>query len=337
MGFLSNGYEVIVQPAILVVTAIVALVFMVRGFHRTTEVVDDLEIKRTRFNRSALKSVGITLAVGVLTYLAIVVVPFGHRGVIWSAAGGVNDAERQPGISFVVPILQAPVVTDVREQRITTVDSEGKANAVVQSSELLQVWIKSTLIYNVDSSHASNVIDEIGSDYPMWMETIFRDVIREVAGDHDAPDFGTDIDVIAREMEQAIQARVAPRFNIVSVNIEDAIFEEPFLTAVRDEEVAEREADEQENLVRAREAEKRQRVIAAEAAAEEARLFGVGERDRIAQIAEALEFTSEEYLRWLLLNQWNGQLPNTLLGEGGDLGIILNQDSAPAPTPSEGE
>jgi hypothetical protein len=50
--------------------------------------------------------------------------------------------------------------------------------------------------------------------------------------------------------------------------------------------------------------------------------MGQGEGSAIIFVAEALGFTPEEYLLWLRLGAWNGQLPATVLSEGGD--VILD-------------
>lgn len=318
------GYEVIVQPAILALTLLSALVVILRGFYRVPETIEDIEVQRTRFDSSKLKRAGVITVTGVLFILSVVVVPFGHRAVIWSAIGGVTDAERSPGLSFVVPIFQAPVITNVQEQRITTIDEEGKANAFVQSKELLEITIRATLIYRVTPTEASAVIDEIGADYDLWVESIFRDAIREVSGNHDAPDFAGKINLLGDEMSALIATQLEPRFNVITVNIEDAVLPPEFVLAVLAEENAEREADKQENLERAELANKNIRITAAEAAAEEARLEGLGERQRIEEIASSLGFTTAEYLQWLLYQRWDGKLPETLIGSAGQFDVLLN-------------
>ena len=105
----------------------------------------------------ALRIVAGLAALGVI-YSSLVITPFGQRGVIWSV-GGVSYEERQPGLSFVVPFVQRAYFVDVREQRYVTLNSEGKANAFVQSKDLQEITVRASLVYSITPSESAEIFD----------------------------------------------------------------------------------------------------------------------------------------------------------------------------------
>jgi regulator of protease activity HflC (stomatin/prohibitin superfamily) len=94
---------------------------------------------------------------------------------------------------------------------------------------------------------------------------------------------------------------------VTSVQIEDAVFDGDFIQSVKEKVIADQEVEEQRKLIEARRAEKEQITLQAEA-----------ERARAA----ALGLSPQEYLEWLWLQRWDGQLPQTLLSDAAE--IILN-------------
>ena len=248
------------------------------------------------------------LLVGGLVYLSLVITPFGHRAVIWST-GGVSYEERQPGLSFIAPLFQHAYMVDVRQQRYVTINPEGKANAYVQSSDLQEITVRASLVYSITPDQAAEIYDKVGNEYEKRIvEPIFFAAIKKAGGQRVALAFAEELGSISDDIGAIVNPQLAERgIQVLSVALEDAVFDPAFITAVKEKVIADQEAAEQQKLVAAEKAKKDQ--VELQAAAQLLRM-------------RALGLTPDQYLDLLWLEKWNGSLPITLLGEAAD--IILN-------------
>jgi len=236
----------------------------------------------------------------------IVRTPYGHRAVIWP-----DNAieERQPGFSFVLRPIQSVYFVDVREQRYVTVDAEGKANAFVQSSDLQEITVRASLVYAIFPDQAAEIYDKVGLEYEKRIiEPIFFDAVKEAGGQRVALAFAEELSAIADDIETIVTPQLTQRgIQVLSVALEDAVFDPLFITSVKEKVIADQEAEEQRKLVEAERARAQQ--VELQAGAERAR-------------ATALGLSPAEYLEWLYLQKWDGALPKTLLGDAAS--VILS-------------
>ena len=190
------------------------------------------------------------LAILGLAYCSLVITPFGHRSVIWSV-GGVSYDEREPGLSLVFPFVQRYHKVDVREQRLVTVNAEGKANAVVHSSDLQEIFVRASLIWNIAPGSAAEVMDGIGGvDQVLAVITpIFYDAIKEVGGGVAALGFAGDLGHIAADVEAIVEPQLKARgIEVRAVALEDAVFDGEFMQSVKNKVIALEREKETETL-----------------------------------------------------------------------------------------
>lgn len=276
----------------------------------------------------AIRIVGVLVGLGLI-YSSLVITPFGHRSVIWSV-GGVSYEERESGLSFIFPLVQRSHQVDIREQRYVTIFPEGhpkagEANAFVQSSDLQEISVRASLVYRVRPDRAAEVFDEIGPEYTERVVVpLLYDAIKEAGGrcypvvvdekttcERTALSFAQELTAIADDVQEIIEPQLEERgIDVLSLALEDAVFDVDFILSVKEKVIAEQEAEEQRRLVAAEAAKKQQ--IELQAQAEEAR-------------AASLGLNPEQYLNWLWLQKWDGKLPTTLLSGGSEM--ILNLPS----------
>lgn len=264
--------------------------------------------------RKILFRFGTGVVLAGLVYSSLVITPFGHRNVIWSV-GGVSYEERQPGLSFIVPLVQRAYRVDTRQQRYVTINSEGAANAFVQSKDLQEITVRASLVYSITPDRAAELYDQVGSEYAQRIiEPIFFDAIKEAGGQRVALSFAEELATIAEDIEAIVAPQLEQRgIRVHSVALEDAVFDSAFILSVKEKVIADQEAAEQQRLVAAEEARKQQ--VELQAAAERAR-------------AAALGLTPAQYLEWLWLQKWDGALPKTLLGDATS--VILSGVTDPS-------
>ena len=290
---LSLGYQVLFQPAVLIAGLLYAGYAVVR--HK----------------KAGVKRAAAGLGAAVLIIMGTVVTPFGSRGVVWSF-GGVDYEELQPGLSFIVPFVQSDIQVDVRQQRYVTVDEVGKANAFVQSSDLQEITVRASLVYRIQPDQAAELYDDIGPEYEQRViEPVFFDAIKEAAGQRIALSFANELSNIADDIDEIVRPQLEARgIQVLSVALEDAVFDPDFIQSVKEKVIADQEAEEQRKLVEAERARKQQ--VELQAQAEELRRVELG-------------FTPEQYLDWLWLQRWDGVLPQTLVDpEGTSLLLGVN-------------
>ena len=106
--------------------------------------------------RSSAIGAGMVIAVVLLGFSAVTIIPAGPVGVI-DVFGNVSDRVLQPGVRIVNPLARIHKMS-VRTREVTE-------TADVPSSEGLVVHMDVTMLYNLDPTHAPEVYRTLGMDY----------------------------------------------------------------------------------------------------------------------------------------------------------------------------
>lgn len=292
------GYEVFVVPIVWVGLLIAVTILLVRRKWRTA---------------------GLTILIGGVLVGSLVVVPPGHRGVIYSAAGGISPVERAEGVSFMFPVLQAANMVNVREQKYENLE------VFAQTQDLLEVTVQIGVNYFIQPGQAAELFRDVGKNYELAIiEPAVLDISKRHIGLVDAIDFPTNRQAIADSISVDLTARLGQRgIQVTYVAIQDNIFDPQFVSAVLQKEIADELAARSERLVAVATNDAEATRQTASGDADAIALKGEGEASAIAAVSKALGFTSNEYLSWLQLNRWDGVLPDTLVGDSGNFNILL--------------
>ncbi len=316
---LSLGYSVILLPALWGLALATTFTFLFKGIRRTTHEVEGVDIGKWGYDSKWLRRAGLVALVAAIVLPAIVVTPPGHRAVIFQAAGGVNMTERVEGVSFIPPYFNTAKQINVREHIFFTDE------AFSQSSDLQEITVHVAVGHRIEPTLAAELYQEVGMDYEkILIEPAVFQFVKQEVGLILAEDFATNREVLAEAIREQLAAELGRNGIVVTyVSIVDAIFDPQFISAVKDKVIADQVADEQVRLVAAETARKNQ--VEQQSLAEKIRLEneGAGAAAFIAAIADALGFTPEEYLRWQLVNQWDGQMPTTVVGDSAG-GLIFD-------------
>ena len=316
------SYEVVVLPALWVIFGGAVLTFLFQGITRTTRDVEGVQVGKYGYEGRYARRALITGVVGLLVLLSLVVTPPGHRGVIYSATGGVSATERGEGLSFVVPILQTAKQISVREQRFFT------DNGFAQSKDLQEITVHLAVGWQIMPTRAAELYQEVGAvvDVATVLVTpAIGQFLTQEVGLIEAEDFALSRAALAASILAELRAELEPQgVNVLYVAVEDAVFDSAFIASVKNKVIAEQDAIAEFNKILGAENIKQQVIKTAEGDAQRRFLEAEGERKAITEVATALGFTPGEYLVWLRVNAWNGEYPTTLLGGADDLSIILD-------------
>ena len=316
------SYEVVVLPALWVIFGGAVLTFLFQGFTRTTREIDGIEVGKYGYRGRYLMRALVTGVVGVLVLLSLVVTPPGHRGVIYSATGGVSATERGEGLSLVVPILQTAKQISVREQLFFT-DA-----AFAQSKDLQEITVHIAVGWQILPTEAAELYQDVGAVKDVasiLVEPAIGQFVTQEVGLVVAEQFAQERANLAAAILADLQAELEPQgVNVLYVAIKDAVFDADFVASVKNKIIAEQNAIAEFNNIQKAENLKQQVIKTAQGDAERRFIEAEGEKRAIEEVATALGFTPAEYLVWLRVNQWNGVFPTTLLGGADDLSIILD-------------
>jgi len=245
----------------------------------------------------------------VFMFESVVVVEAGHRGVVLYV-GAVEHRVLGEGIHFIIPFAEQVIQMEVRTLKF-------EANATAASNDLQEVQTTIALNYHLSPDQTNLIYQQLGADYAdrIIAPTIQESVKASVAK------FNAE-ELITRRAEakaviaQSIANTLSARNIVVeTVFITDFKFSQAFASQVEAKVVAfQKYLTEQNNLL-AIKVIANQTVVQAQAAARANVAKAAGESQAIQIITSQLR-QSPQYLQWLSINRWNGQMPYAL-GSGG--------------------
>lgn len=274
--------------------------------------------------------VAIALLIGIVGITAdcITTIPTGHTGIV-TTFGRVEDYTYEAGVHTKAPWQQV-VKMDNRIQK-----------AIVDmscfSSDIQEVDTSYTINYQIEKANAQTIYRTIGQDY---YTTIIlpriQESVKSMIAKYDAEKLIASREQLSSQIREDLTAKLAIyNVEVIDASIENLDFSDAFTNAVEAKQVAAQEKlkaeiqQEQANIeakaaaeraVIAAQAEAEKAVIQAEAAAEAQRkeadakaYAGEKEAEANEKIAASL---SQELIDYKTVEQWNGELPTYVGGEG---------------------
>ncbi len=241
----------------------------------------------------------------VFMFESVVVVEAGHRGVVLYV-GAVENRVLGEGIHFIIPFAEQVVQLEVRTLKF-------QADATAASNDLQEVQTTIALNYHISSSQANIIYQQLGADYadriiaPTIQESVKASVAKFNAEEL-ITKRATAKALIAETIGNTLSAR-----NIVveTVFITDFKFSQAFANQVESKVVAFQKFLTEQNNLKAIQVVANQTVVQALATARANVAKAGGESQAIKVITVQLK-QSPEYLQWLSINRWNGQMPYAL-------------------------
>src|SRR5437016_6895132 len=275
-------------------------------FKRSGSPKTDKESYQYSGSRSSNKLV---IVAGIITFIVIIVVMFesvvvveaGHRGVVLYV-GAVENRVLGEGIHFIIPFAEQVIQLEVRTLKF-------EANATAASNDLQEVQTTIALNYHISPSQANIIYQQLGADYadriiaPTIQESVKASVAKFNAEEL-ITKRATAKAVIAQSIRNTLSAR-----NIVveTVFITDFKFSPAFASQVESKVVAFQKYLTEQNNLKAVQVIANQTVVQANATARANVARANGESQAIKVITVQLK-QSPQYLQWLSINRWNGQM-----------------------------
>jgi prohibitin 2 len=212
------------------------------------------------------------LGVGGLAYAAwnsIYQVKGGERAVIWNRLSGISRDSRATGMHFRIPLIDYPIIFDVRTR-------PRNVSTLTGSKDLQMVSITLRVLTKPDEHYLPTIYRELGTDYDdRVLPSIVNEVAKAVMANYNAAELLTRRAGVAREIEDELRKR-AQGFNLVmeDVSITHLTFSPAYEQAVEAKQVAQQESQRARYIVEKALMEKKSIVIKSKGEAESAKLIG---------------------------------------------------------------
>ncbi|MBR5981755.1 MAG: prohibitin family protein [Firmicutes bacterium] len=295
-------------------------------------------MKQTSGSRKAHLPVilGIVAAVVVLAGACFTSVPTGHTGVV-TTFGKVENYTLDAGIHGKLP-WQEVVLLDNRVQK-------ARVELNCFSSDIQEVKVIYTVNYQISKENAMTIYSNIGT---LYYDTVITPNVSEsvkvMTARYTAENLVASRDDLSEKIEELLSTQLS-RYNIVVVgtSIEDMDFTDAFTNAVEAKQVAaqnklQAEIEQQQKIMEQKSSAERA-VIDANAAAEVARIQAEADLAVTKIQADAAEYAGQkeaaknkaiaesitpELVRYYYIQQWDGKLPETMLGDSANVLIGLD-------------
>ena len=266
----------------------------------------------------------IAVALIIVLFNCFSIVNEGFIGVKYTF-GKITQDNLAPGLNFCIPFIEEIRQVDTREQIYSVTDDAYTSDTqTVQSLQL-------KLNYRYDSAKLSDIIRNVGIDNvesKLLVQNVAK-ISKNEIGKVKAEELVQSRADVQQTIQQELTNTLAPSgIIVVSFAIENLAFDEAFETSIQAKVIAAQDALKMENKTKEKEEEAKQVVIAAQA-----KLEADAQAYAIQAVQKQLE-TSPNYIDYMKINNWNGQLPQ-IIGDG--VNPFVNLDSSANSTGSKSD
>jgi len=264
-----------------------------------------------------------TLIVSFILVMAVVVIPGGHRGVVFSQTRGVEQRVLGEGMSVVIPLVES--VNDYDVQRHTVPIEMGKGNAAA-SSDVQDVFVKLQITYRPLPEKVNVIWQEVGGRDALEQKILTPEtvqVLKAVIPQYVAADIVTKReDIRTKALDVLNQRPVVDRYlEVFSIVISNVDFQPEFRTLLEQKAQKTQQLEIAKRDVEIAQQTKLKQITLAEGEANSKKVVAEAEAFQNRVLARTVSARSLESRRVdvlaTLAGRWQGNFPGTWMNFGG--------------------
>ncbi len=214
---------------------------------------------------------------------SLLLVPPGYRAVIFNTLSGLELQARGEGLHLLLPLVQSPILYDVRSQTYTMSANQREGSVSgddalrVLSSDGQQISMDLSVRFHVNADTVPQLHAKVG---PAYVDKVLRPEVRAVVRNELALHRAIDVYSGERlEIQTNLKTGLAPILTENNLVLQDVLlrnvrFSPQFQNAIEQKQIAEQQKERERFLVEKAELEKQRTIIVAEGEAEAIRLQG---------------------------------------------------------------
>mmetsp|Transcript_16871 Transcript_16871/g.21341 ORF Transcript_16871/g.21341 Transcript_16871/m.21341 type:complete len:286 (+) Transcript_16871:132-989(+) len=211
-----------------------------------------------------------SLAVGAFTVNSCLYnVDGGQRAVLFDTfRGGILPDVRGEGTHFLIPVVQRPIIMDVRTK-------PREIPSVTGTKDLQMVNIKLRVLWRPNEKDLPTLYRELGTDFDeRVLPSIGNEVLKSVVAQYNAEELLSKRAEVSARIKSELQKRAEHFYLILDdVAITHLTFGREFMRAIESKQVASQEAERQQWVVKKAEQERQAVVTRAQGEAEAAAII----------------------------------------------------------------
>jgi regulator of protease activity HflC (stomatin/prohibitin superfamily) len=233
---------------------------------------------------------------------SIIIVPPGHRGVVFNRVSGVKQKALGEGLGFVVPMLEQVYVMDVRVQK----DSY---DATAASKDLQIIHTKVALNFHPNPDAVPHLFSGVGLQYSeRIIQPAVQEAVKATTARFTAEELITRREDVKKIIQDLVEKYVIKHdIKVDELYITDFDFSQQFAQAIEQKQIAEQDALKAKRDLDRIKIEAEQKVASARAEAEGLRM----QKEAITpQLIQLRQVETQKFA----IDKWDGKMPTVIMG-----------------------